>query len=64
MDVVIKFAALMVPSYIMCCYALPQGVCDQIESTISEFFWSGDVGKQKIHWPRLEWPAVPKRIKA
>ena len=48
-EILIKSVAQSIPSYVMSCYALPKGVCSQIESMIARFFWSGDVDKRRIH---------------
>ncbi|MCH81246.1 hypothetical protein A2U01_0002030, partial [Trifolium medium] len=37
--ILIKAVAQAMSTYIMSCFMLPQGICDQIESLISQFWW-------------------------
>ena len=49
-EVLIKSVAQAIPTYIMGCFLIPQGLCDHIESLISRFWWGSKNGERKIHW--------------
>ncbi|BFG40546.1 hypothetical protein CerSpe_268200 [Prunus speciosa] len=34
----------------MNCFILPKSFCDELNSLIAKFWWSGDRSKRKIHW--------------
>lgn len=36
-EVLIKVVVQFIPSYIMSCYKLPEGVCKELKSTMSKF---------------------------
>ncbi|XP_057415840.1 uncharacterized protein LOC130710549 [Lotus japonicus] len=55
-EVLIKAVAQAIPSYVMSCFILSDGLCADIERMISRFFWSGDASKRGIHW--LKWKAL------
>jgi hypothetical protein len=46
----IKAVAQAIPTYIMSSFLIPKGLCDQMESQISNFWWGSNVDKRKIHW--------------
>jgi hypothetical protein len=46
----IKAVAQAIPTYIMSSFLLPKGLCDHMESLISNFWWGSNVDKRKIHW--------------
>ncbi|XP_058749287.1 uncharacterized protein LOC131622279 [Vicia villosa] len=52
-EILIKAVAQAIPSYIMSCYRLPSGVCDEIESLLAKFWWGAKNGERKLHW--LSW---------
>ncbi|XP_057444580.1 uncharacterized protein LOC130736815 [Lotus japonicus] len=58
-EVLVKSVAQAIPTYIMGCFALPNSLCNHIESLISRFYWGGDVDKRKLHW--LSWGKITKR---
>jgi hypothetical protein len=45
----IKAVAQAIPTYIMSSFLLPKGLCDHMESLISNFWWGSNVDKRKIH---------------
>ena len=49
-EVIIKAVAQSIPTYIMGCFLLPQGLYDHIESLISRFWWRSKNKEKKIHW--------------
>ena len=47
-----------IPVYIMSIFKLQDGVCDQMEQTIRNFWWGTKNGKRKVHWTawwKLTW---------
>ncbi|XP_057452127.1 uncharacterized protein LOC130743933 [Lotus japonicus] len=51
-EVLIKSVAQAIPSYVMSCFLLPDGLCADINSMISNFFWGGDVSQKGMHWTK------------
>ena len=51
-EVLIKAVAQAIPTYIMGCFLLPQGLYDHIKSLISRFWWGTRNGERKIHWKK------------
>ncbi|CAK8530873.1 unnamed protein product [Lathyrus sativus] len=51
-EVFIKVAAQAIMLYIMRCFKLPEGVCRDIESMMSKFWWGSTSreGERKLHW--------------
>ncbi|XP_057452170.1 uncharacterized protein LOC130743990 [Lotus japonicus] len=49
-EVLVKAVVQAIPAYVMSCFVLPDGLCDQIEGMISKFYWGGDVSKRSLHW--------------
>ncbi|BFG14167.1 hypothetical protein CerSpe_004410 [Prunus speciosa] len=52
-EILIKAVAQSLPTYTMNCFLLPKGFCDDLNSAVAKFWWSGDKDKRKIHW--LPW---------
>ncbi|MDV3194009.1 MAG: hypothetical protein Q8835_03080, partial [Sweet potato little leaf phytoplasma] len=49
-EVLIKAVIQSIPTYTMCCFQLPKGLCDDIHKICAKFWW-GEIGdKKKIHW--------------
>ncbi|XP_057444657.1 uncharacterized protein LOC130736903 [Lotus japonicus] len=57
-EVLVKVVAQSIPSYVMSCFLLPDGICSDIEGMISRFYWGGDVTKRGMHW--LSWKSLCK----
>jgi hypothetical protein len=55
----IKAVAQAIPTYLMSSYLLPKGVCNQIESMTSRFWWGVNVDKRKVHW--VNWKKTCKK---
>ena len=53
-----KTVAQALPMYSMQCFLLPISFCEELNMLIAKFWWSGDSGKQKIHW--LNWSCLTK----
>ncbi|XP_055961043.1 uncharacterized protein LOC130015280 [Mercurialis annua] len=49
-EVLIKSIAQSIPTYMMSCFALPVSFCNDMQSIISRFWWSGTDDKRKIPW--------------
>lgn len=52
-EILIKSIAQAIPSYIMSCYKIPEGCCQDIESMIAKFWWGTTDASRKVHW--LSW---------
>ncbi|MCI18524.1 putative ribonuclease H protein, partial [Trifolium medium] len=48
--VLIRSVIQAIPTYIMSCFSIPQGICEQIESAICRYWWGGTDTSKKIHW--------------
>ncbi|MCI52147.1 reverse transcriptase-like protein, partial [Trifolium medium] len=49
-EVLIKVGVQAIPNYVMSCYKLPDGCCDEIERMIARFWWGSQEGSRKMHW--------------
>ncbi|XP_028082512.1 uncharacterized protein LOC114283840 [Camellia sinensis] len=49
-EVLIKSVAQSIPTYIMSCFQLPDGLCGEIDSMVSNYWWGQRENKRKIHW--------------
>lgn len=52
-EILIKSVAQAIPNYIMSCYKIPEGCCQDIESLIAKFWWGTTESSRKMHW--LSW---------
>ncbi|XP_045797508.1 uncharacterized protein LOC123891638 [Trifolium pratense] len=52
----IKAVAQAIPTYIMSCFLIPKGVCEQLERMICNFWWGSTTDLRKIHW--MKWSKV------
>ncbi|XP_057425675.1 uncharacterized protein LOC130719041 [Lotus japonicus] len=59
-EVLIKAVAQAIPSYVMSCFILPNGLCNEIEGMISRFYWGGDVTRRGMHWVKWSTLCQPK----
>ncbi|GAU35043.1 hypothetical protein TSUD_30090 [Trifolium subterraneum] len=57
----IKAVAQAIPTYLMSTFIIPKGLCDQMESMMSRFWWGSNVDKRKIHW--VSWKKTCKQKK-
>jgi hypothetical protein len=60
-EVLIKIVVQSIPTYIMSCFKLPDGICNHIENMISKLWWGIQQGEHKIHW--IAWNDVCKQKK-
>jgi hypothetical protein len=59
-SVLIKVVAQAIPTYIMSCFLIPNGVCEKIESAICNFWWGNSSNSRKIHWIKKDRLFKPK----
>jgi hypothetical protein len=48
-DILIKAIAQAIPTYAMSCFDLTKGLCDDIETMISRFWWAQQENENKMH---------------
>jgi len=48
-SVLIKAVTQVIPVYVMCCFLLPQQICEKIESAVCKFWWGSKGDNKKIH---------------
>ncbi|XP_010469706.1 PREDICTED: uncharacterized protein LOC104749719 [Camelina sativa] len=49
-EVLLKSVALTLPTHVMSCFKLPQGLTSKLTSAISNFWWSSDGKDRGLHW--------------
>ncbi|KAL6136612.1 hypothetical protein ACLB2K_061907 [Fragaria x ananassa] len=59
-EILIKDVAQTVPMYVMNCYLLPVGFCDDLHQLCASLWWGDTEEKNKIHWRSWERLCVPK----
>lgn len=59
-EVLIKFVAQAILTYIKSYFKLPQTTCKEIETILTKFWWGAKNGERKIHWMRWERLAISK----
>lgn len=52
-EVIIKVIAQVISSYIMRCYKLPEGMCQEIEGMLAKFWWRSKNDERRVYW--LSW---------
>jgi hypothetical protein len=57
-ETLIKAVAQAIRNYIMSCYKIPEGCCNNIESMLSKFWWGSSENQRKVHW--LSWDRMGK----
>jgi hypothetical protein len=57
----IKVVAQAIPTYLMSCFLLPKGLCNQLDIMISKFWWGSTTDRRKIHW--VNWKKTCKQKK-
>ncbi|XP_056860054.1 uncharacterized protein LOC108829850 [Raphanus sativus] len=60
-EVQIKSVAQAVPTYVMSCYLLPQGITDKLRSTTSNFWWSSKENSRGLHW--IAWDEISRVLR-
>lgn len=51
-EVLLKVVIQSIPTYVMSCFRLPLGFCNQLESMMANFWWGMNKEGNKIHWKR------------
>ncbi|XP_028117729.1 uncharacterized protein LOC114315309 [Camellia sinensis] len=57
-EILIKAVVQAIPTYIMSCFELPDGLCREISGMIARFWWGQREERRKIHW--CSWPTLCK----
>jgi hypothetical protein len=60
-EVLVKAVAQAIPTYAMSCFDLTKGLCDELNSMISRYWWSQQDKSNKIHW--LSWDKLTRSKK-
>ncbi|KAG5565563.1 hypothetical protein RHGRI_001466 [Rhododendron griersonianum] len=60
-EIMLKFVTQAIPSYAMSCFLLPKGLCDKVNTYVSNFWWKGDPEARGIHW--YSWDKMSKSKK-
>lgn len=50
------------PTFAMTCFQLPVGLCNQIQSVLTRFWWDTKDGDNKICWVAWDKLTLPKRL--
>nr|XP_023877746.1 uncharacterized protein LOC111990191 [Quercus suber] len=53
-EILIKAVVQAIPTYIMSCFKLLIGLCNELESLIRKFWWGQRGDRRKIHWVKWE----------
>nr|XP_027093548.1 uncharacterized protein LOC113713943 [Coffea arabica] len=61
-EIMLKSVALALPTYTMSCFKLPKKLCKEINSTMANYWWGEENGKNKIHWKA--WNKISRDKKA
>lgn len=51
-EILIKYVASAVPAYPMACFKFPASICNEINSSLSNFWWGKNDSNKKLHWKR------------
>lgn len=51
-----------IPSFAMTCFELPVGLCKQIQSELTKFWWNSKEGERKICWTSWDKLTLPKKL--
>ncbi|XP_013700585.1 uncharacterized protein LOC106404409 [Brassica napus] len=51
-EVLIKSMLLALPTYVMSSFLLPLEICENLASTIAQFWWSSNPPRRGIHWAK------------
>ncbi|XP_059658547.1 uncharacterized protein LOC132304855 [Cornus florida] len=49
-ETMVKSVLQAIPAYTMSCFKVSHKICNTLKRNISQFWWSGNLEKQKIHW--------------
>lgn len=56
----LKSMAQAIPVYVMCCFRLPDGICEKMIATVSNYWWGFKGGKKEMHWRSWNWLTIQK----
>ena len=59
-EILIKAVVQAIPTYTMCCFKLPLGLCHEFEGLIRKIWWGQRGDQRKIHWVKWEDMCEPK----
>ncbi|KAK3211629.1 hypothetical protein Dsin_016335 [Dipteronia sinensis] len=59
-EVLIKAVAQAIPTYMMSIFQLPLGLCHDLSSMMSKFWWGSKEGRRKISWIKWDRLCLPK----
>ena len=59
-EILVKTVVQAMPTYIMNCFKLPLGLCNDIEYLIRKFWWGQRGDRCKIHWVKWDTLCQPK----
>ena len=59
-EILIKAVALAIPTYTMSCFLLPQGLCDDMERMMKNFWWGQRQREKKLGWVSWKRMCNPK----
>ena len=60
-EILIKAVAQSIPTYVMSCFDLTKGFCDELSTMIARYWWSQQDKVNKIHW--LSWEKLTRSKK-
>lgn len=52
-----------IPTFAMSCFELPIGLCNQIQSVLTRFWWDAKKGENKICWVSWDKLTLPKHLR-
>lgn len=61
-EILIKAIVQAIPSYTMSCFQLPKGLCEDLSTLCSKFWWGSSDQGGKIHWLRWSELCKPKSM--
>ena len=59
-EILIKAAAQAIPIYTMCCFKLPDTLCEELTSMIRNFWWAQKQDERKLNWMSWDKLCMPK----
>ena len=59
-EILIKVVALAIPTYSMCCFKLPDTLCEELMSMIRNFWWGQKQDERKLNWMSWDKLCMPK----
>jgi hypothetical protein len=61
-EVLLKAVIQAIPTYVMSCFQLPVGTCEEMRKIIANQWWGFKDGKRKMHWKSWDWLSSPKDL--